>query len=470
MFACLLTKVRILIIVYVWSLSIDNCYVFAGEDKEEVLPAIINNLKLKVEVVSDGLDNPTSMAFLGQDDILVLEKDKGTVRRILNGNMLDKPLLQVDVAEKIKGRLGEMGMLGIAVSKNSFNADAHVFLYYTEAKSEDGTDPVSNRLYKYQLVNNKLKDSELLLNLLGSPPTMTANDNNNDNGDNNNKDHDDENSGQMSGLGANHNGGAVVIGPDNNLYLVIGDVGGHKTRDQNVKGGSSAKATSSILKVSQDGKPTDNKGILGDEDPLNKYYAYGIRNSFGMDFDPVTGNLWNTENGPDYGDEINLVEPGFNSGWLVVQGIWKPNLEKQSPNGYTRGEVLLNPSYDLESFAGKGKYSNPEFIWKETVGPTALKFFSSDKYGKEYQNDIFVGDLNNGYLYHFELNENRTGLALNGSLADEVADNSNEINEEGIIFGKGFGGITDIEVGPDGLLYVVSIGYGKIFKIIPTHE
>ena len=53
---------------------------------------------------------------------------------------------------------------------------------------------------------------------------------------------------------------------------------------------------------------------------MPKYYAYGIRNSFGMDFDPVTGNLWDTENGPSYGDEINLVEPGFNSGWQVVQG------------------------------------------------------------------------------------------------------------------------------------------------------
>ena len=56
------------------------------------------------------------------------------------------------------------------------------------------------------------------------------------------------------------------------------------------------------------------KGILGNTYPLNLYYAYGIRNSFGMDFDPVTGKLWDTENGPDYGDEINLVEPGFNSG------------------------------------------------------------------------------------------------------------------------------------------------------------
>jgi aldose sugar dehydrogenase len=57
------------------------------------------------------------------------------------------------------------------------------------------------------------------------------------------------------------------------------------------------------------------------EDPLNRYYAYGIRNSFGFDFDPITGNLWDTENGPGFGDEINFVEPGFNSGSKKVQGF-----------------------------------------------------------------------------------------------------------------------------------------------------
>ena len=70
--------------------------------------------------------------------------------------------------------------------------------------------------------------------------------------------------------------------------------------------------------VGLDGKPVNNQGILGDISPLNLYYAYGIRNSFGIDFDPVTGNLWDTENGPAYADEINIVKPGFNSGYTPV--------------------------------------------------------------------------------------------------------------------------------------------------------
>ena len=76
------------------------------------------------------------------------------------------------------------------------------------------------------------------------------------------------------------------------------------------------------LRSTQDDQPVGgSRSILGNTYPLNLYYAYGIRNSFGFDFDPVTGNIWDTENGPGEGDEINLVEPGFNSGWHEVHGM-----------------------------------------------------------------------------------------------------------------------------------------------------
>jgi glucose/arabinose dehydrogenase len=113
----------------------------------------------------------------------------------------------------------------------------------------------------------------------------------------------------------------------------------------------------------------------------------------------------------------------------------------------------------------KQKYSAPESSWFHVVGPTGIKFLNSDKLGAQYQNDIFVGDVHRGNLYHFKLNKDRTGLALDGALADTIANDDTELSTA--IFGKGFGGITDIEVGPDGYLYVVSIGLGKIFKIVP---
>jgi glucose/arabinose dehydrogenase len=112
---------------------------------------------------------------------------------------------------------------------------------------------------------------------------------------------------------------------------------------------------------------------------------------------------------------------------------------------------------------GRGNYSDPEFVWQIPVGVTSIKFFNSPNFGEQYQNDMFVGDINNRILYNFDLNENRTGLELDGALADKVA-NSNDGRSD-IVFGTGFNGITDIEVGPDGYLYILSYG-GTIYRIV----
>ena len=382
---------------------------------------IINDVNLKTEVVFEGLTSPTSIAFLGPNDILVLEKDKGTVQRIVNGKILAEPLLEVNVANE-----GNRGMLGIAVSKGEEINSTNIFLYFTEAPL--GEFPIGNRVYKYELVNNKLVNPKVLLNLPAIP-------------------------------GPSHNGGAIMIGPDNNIYTIIGDVGGHRNQAQNQESGGEPDATSGMLRITQDGIPVANSP-LGNREPLNLYYSYGVRNSFGFDFDPITGKLWNTENGEDFGDEINLVEPGFNSGWNKVQGIWTLDGEE----GMT--EVApLHPENGLVDFGGKGKYSPPEFTWRESLGPSAIKFLNSDRLGIQYENDIFVGDISKGNLYHFDLNKDRTQLVLEGPLADKVADADDE--NEGIIFGQGFGAITDIEVGPDGYLYIVGI-QGTIYRIVPN--
>ena len=100
----------------------------------------------------------------------------------------------------------------------------------------------------------------------------------------------------------------------------------------------------------------------------------------------------------------------------------------------------------------------------------SIKFLPTEKLGKEYENDLFVGDVR-GHIYHFDLNKDRTELILTGKLLDKVADTSTEIDEADIIFGAGFGRITDIEIGPyDGYIYVVSNGEGKIFRIVPTND
>jgi glucose/arabinose dehydrogenase len=371
----------------------------------------IKDPNLKVETVATGLALPTTMAFIGPNDILVLEKSKGTVQRIVNGQMLAEPLLQVNVSSEV-----ERGMLGIATSKDNQTGTTNVFLYYTEAQ---GGEPVASRLYRYELANDKLVNPVLLLDLPAVP-------------------------------GPRHNSGNILIGPDNNLYVSVGDLDGHITLAQNINGASGVDGSSSILKITQDGQPVG-QGILGESGISKKYHAYGLRNSFGMDFDPVSGKLWDTENGASYGDEINFIEPGFNSGWLQIQGMAPVDFEFE----------------DLINFQGKGNYSDPEFVWTDTVGPTAIKFLGSDTLGNQYRNDIFVSDITQGNIYHFDLTGNRTNLILNGLLADKVSNNSTE--NQDIIFGEGFGGISDLEVGPyDGYLYVVSLGHGSIYRIAPN--
>ena len=414
-------------------------------------PTIADN-NLKIEVVAQGIKFPSNIAFLGINDILVLEKDTGIVRRIVNGVILEKPLLDVNVANK----KFERGLLGIDVSNHNNSGPIHVFLYFTESRVADGEDncprnnycypgnePLGNRLYRYELdeMSGKLINPKLLLDLPATP-------------------------------GPAHNGGVVVVGPDNNVYVVVGDVLGDlnvtsRTAAQNFQNGSYPDGRAGILRVTQDGE-TVGDGLLGKDGILNKYYAYGIRNSFGMDFDPVSGSLWDTENGPEYGDEINLVKPGFNSGWISVQGHWKPTKVYNHPlRDFGPGEVILKPddSVSFVNFSGYGTYSSPKFIWYTPIAPTALKFLNSDNLGEQYKNDMFVGDIY-GNLYRFDFVKNRTELNLSGLLTDRIANSPEEI--QAAKFGEGFGGsfrgITDIEVGHDGCLYVVSYE-GTIYRI-----
>ncbi len=376
---------------------------------------------LRVEHIFSGAFKPSNMAFIGPDDILALDRNEGKVYRITNGVMNSSLVLDVNI-----GTVGYRGMLGIDILKNRDGPD-FVYLYYTESAEKDGSDenesgakePLGNRLYRYELESGKLVNPKLLLDLPVNP-------------------------------GPRHTGGEVAIGPDNNVYVTIGDLDGtfkkqHETVAQNYRNVTTNDGRSGILRVSPEGEPVGT-GILGNEYPSNFYFAYGIRNSFGLDWDPLTGQLWDTENGPHYGDEINVVEPGFNSGWVKVQGLWTPNFDEM-------GARFIDPN-ELVSLDGKGKYSEPEFIWIPPVAPTAIQFLASDKYGPAYKSDLFVSDANTGTIYHFDLNPDRTGLQLSESLQDKIANNLNELKSISSV--AGFGRITDMEIAPDGYLYILS--------------
>ena len=374
----------------------------------------LTDSNLEVREVVSGLSSPTTMAFIGPDDILVLQKDDGKVRRVIGGVLQSGQVLDLAVDAS-----GERGLLGIALHPN-FPATPFVYLYYTESStgSDSSGAAVANRVYRYTWNGSQLSNPTLIVDL----PVSS---------------------------GPNHNGGIVTFGPDGKLYIVIGDLN-RNGQLQNFASGPAPDDTGVIFRLDADGSvPTDNP-FAAQGGNLAKYYAYGIRNSFGMAFDPLTEKLWMTENGPDAYDEINLVEPGFNSGWEQIMGP-----DSRDPQG----------TGDLFTVSGS-HYSDPEFSWQNPVGPTGIVFLNSTALGLQYQNDLFVGDINNGTLYHFSLNGARNGLDLESPLADLVADNESELDD--VVFGTGFSGITDVKVGPDGLLYVVSFGEGKIYVVSPA--
>lgn len=397
---------------------------------------------LRAEVFVNGLASPTSMAFVDDCNLLVLEKNNGSVRLVKNGSLQEEPIHRLVISNE-----SERGLLGIAAvslldnatrdrpmkSEDSIQKSANsganasetistpnappttfVFLYATE-KNDQGD--VRNKVFRYLWQNDSLVSQKMILDLPGTP-------------------------------GPNHDGGKMTIGPDGNLYVVIGDL----NRDgmlQNFPDGNPPDDTSVILRVDLNGSAPPLPQSISDQrfnSQLAKYYAYGVRNSFGLDFDPITETLWATDNGPDSYDEINVVKPGFNGGWQTIMG----------PLSRSQGR-----SSELVNFNGS-YYSDPVFSWREAIGVTDIEFLNSANLGKEYRGNIFVGDINNGNLYFFQVNENRTGI-VSSKIPDLVSDNSEELSS--ITVGSGFDGITDIETGPDGSLYVLSFGAGKIYRI-----
>ena len=394
-----------------------------GSSSPALAQPSINAPSLTAELVLDGLSSPTSIAFLDENNILLLEKE-GSVRLISNGQLQPEPVLQLAGVESNN----ERGLLGIEV------LDDKVLLYVTESGAQVQGVPtegdVRNRVYSYAWDGTSLTNPQLLVDLPAGP-------------------------------GTNHQGGKLKIGPDGQLYIIVGEMQ-REGQLQNLQNGPAPDDTGVILRVNPaDGSSSPGNPFSTDPtSPLIKYYAYGIRNSFGIEFDPVTGQLWEAENGEDVFDEINLVQPGFNSGWKQVMGPIAAN------TGVSESSLVNMPG---------SQYADPVFSWSESRGVTDIEFFNSTAFGPNYENGIFVGDITTGTLFYFEPNADRTGIALESDplLSDLIADSDEEISS--VTFGTGFTGITDIETSPDGNLYILTFdrgaeGLGSLYRILPASQ
>src|SRR4051812_28685729 len=286
----------------------------------QVSPSVVDP-NLAVRTVVSGLSQPIAMVFLGPNDFLVTEKASGKVQRVVNG------VFHSTVLDLAVNSGSERGLLGIALHPQ-FPVNPGVYVYRTETIS--GAD------------NANLADVPLLGNgvdrYVWNGSTLVF----------------DRNIIRLHAFQAdpgqplrgNHNGGVVKFGPDGKLYVVIGD-NGRRGQTQNLPDGpfgpgmpddqfggpepDNAHLTGVILRLNDDGStPSDNPffkagGKIGGEVGANiqKIFEYGLRNSFGMDFDPLSGDLWDEQNGDDSFTELNRVVAGMNGGWVQVMGPMK---------------------------------------------------------------------------------------------------------------------------------------------------
>lgn len=441
---------------------------------------------LVVRTVVSGLSQPTTMAFIGNNDFLVLEKASGKVQRVTNGTVAGTVLdLHVNSAS-------ERGLLGIALHPK-FPQTPYVYLYWTESTTgADSTDLgavglLGNRVDRFIWNGTSLQQERNIIKLRSYQADF----------------------GQP--LRANHNGGVLAFEPSSGknepekLYIFIGD-NGRRGWLQNILtilpvpndqfGGPApddTHLTGVVIRLNDDGTtPKDNPffeygaqvgGVVGAN--LQKIFSFGRRNSFGLAVDPYSGKLWIQENSDDAFDEIGLVEAGSNGGWTQIMGPvsriaqfkeievsragglqqnrWPPELIADTPRDALQRLFVLPES----------RYRDPEFSWKFAVAPAGIGFMKGNGLGAKYDGDLFVGaarlTLLNGYLFRMKLNDTRRDFAhTDPRLADRVADNLDKFEateSESLIFGRDFGVGTSIVTGPNGNLYVVSNTNGAVYEI-----
>lgn len=240
-------------------------------------------------------------------------------------------------------------------------------------------------------------------------------------------------------LPSTKDGGKVIIGPDGQLYSTIGYLGPAERHQNLIKKSSQCikNESSAILRTTIDGLRSKNNPIS--KRGFESFYVGGISNPYGLAFDPVTKYLWDSEQGPGKLDKFDLFKPGFDRGWKQIQEI----------SNYV---CCLNEGKLLQSL------SNPRGInassFEEPKYVTAITFVNSSALGNQYSNNLFVSDLE-GNIYGFNLDLNREKLVINHNLYNNI-------------FATGFGSISDMKIGPDGALYVLTFANNTGFP--PGHN
>jgi len=437
---------------------------------------------LGVEIAVSGLTEPTGLAFIGPDEFFVIEKSTGEVH-LVSGGEAGEPVLDLAV-----NYFDERGLLGIAVHPE-FESNGYVYLYWTasgEGEGENGllgedTDEefavpeLGNRVDRFVWDGEALTWDMNIVEMLSN--TL-----------------DTDTSGNIRG---NHDGGAIVFGQDNTLYFVNGDQN-LRGELQNIDGEGGLDPSNwagVVVRVNDDGSiPDDNPFVDAasemdgpSAENLARTWAYGVRNSFGLAVHPETGDLWQTENGDDSWDEVNIFPGGANSGWWQIMGPVERmeqyrEIEVESEDGTDVPEFppdQLAESGDealerLVEYPGS-TYVDPIFSWVYPPAVTSIAFVTDDSLGESSANTAWIGTVLTDSIYRYPLADDGSGFDFGDDegLADGVDDNASkgDLGESAdYVVGEGFGIVTHIVPAPDGLLYVSSISAGAVYRIGPAGE
>jgi glucose/arabinose dehydrogenase len=428
------------------------------------MPAV-NVPGLALEQIS-GLTEPTSLVILADNDLLVTEKSTGRVVHVQNG------VVGEAVLDLATNSFDERGTLGIALHPN-FAKNCYVYIYWTWTGvgtepdgllGADSAEPAAvpllgNRVDRFVWDGERLTFDQNIVQLRSN--TIV------------------DQTGRVRG---NHDGGVITFGPDGKLYVIIGDQN-LRGQLQNIEEGHDPTETylaGVILRLNDDGSTPDDNPFVDEGDTVAKIFVYGVRNSFGIAFDPISGSLWQTENGDDAYDEVNVFGAGDNSGWIQLLGL-PERFEDYKEIEVGTVDGLDNPEYPPTFLAESAdealerlfelpgsEYRSPVFVWRFPVALTALTFVPDEGLGADFEGDLLVGAGLSGSLLRFDLNKDRSDLVLTGGLEDRVDDNAakGDLAETADnVIATGLGIITDLEPDPNGSLWVVSLSNGSLYHI-----
>ena len=297
--------------------------------------------RIRVVPVATGLDHPWGMAFRRNGDILVTERDRGTLRVIRNGQLLDDDV--PGVPEVYTGvRLA--GLMDVAVHPED---DTVVYLTYSQARERDGRRGATVALARGRLDPGADALTEVRDIFVAD--------------------------GWGGGIAASR----LQWGPDGTLYMSVGGAfqfaqTGHYAQD-------GATHFGKLLRLNDDGSVPDDNPFVDDPDHLSEIYSMGHRNQIGLAFHPDTGELWATEHGPQGGDEANIIRPGANYGWPIA------SYSRQ----YSGLPVTDTPW--LPEFTG------PEVIWWPSIAPSGLTFYDGAHF-PAWRGNLFVGSMTVGRM------------------------------------------------------------------------